>query len=313
MSFEEQLRRTFDAALTAVAETARAERERAREEGREEGRSQAVAPPIDSGAMERLLDGIQAIDRARGLTGVLDALADCAGREAARSGVLLARDGQLRGWRFVGFDESGGDAASVEMGLADAGVVAEAIGARAAVRSAAVPGFARRGGGDPDGGSFAVPVEIAGEIVAVLYADDPTEGGLPAASYEAMEILARHASRALEALVGLKAARQLTEPAERPDLPADGGGSDKDKDDDDAAARRYARLLVSEIKLYHEPAVVAGRRDGDLAARLGGEIARARSMYEQRVPAAVRQRTDYFHDELVQTLADGDSSLLHLI
>ena len=49
-------------------------------------------------------------------------------------------------------------------------------------------------------------------------------------------------------------------------------------------ARRYARLLVSEIRLYHETAVIDGRRDRDLATRLGGEIARARVMYEQRVP-----------------------------
>ena len=56
--------------------------------------------------------------------------------------------------------------------------------------------------------------------------------------------------------------------------------------EEETSARRYARLLVSEIKLYHEPAVIDGRRDRDLATRLGGEIARARVMYEERVPAA---------------------------
>ena len=84
------------------------------------------------------------------------------------------------------------------------------------------------------------------------------------------------------------------------------------RSDDDTSARRYARLLVSEIRLYHESAVIDGRRDRDLATRLGGEIARARVMYEQRVPPHVRGRADYFHDELVQTLADGDSSLLEV-
>jgi hypothetical protein len=67
---------------------------------------------------------------------------------------------------------------------------------------------------------------------------------------------------------------------------------------------------VSEIRLYHEPAVVDGRRDRDLAARLGGEITRARVMYEQRVPPHVRGRVDYCHDELVRTLCNGDASLL---
>jgi hypothetical protein len=82
--------------------------------------------------------------------------------------------------------------------------------------------------------------------------------------------------------------------------------------EDEASARRYARLLVSEIKLYHESAVLDGRRDRDLATRLGGEITRARVLYEQRVPPHVPQRADLFHDELVRTLADGDASLLEV-
>ena len=85
---------------------------------------------------------------------------------------------------------------------------------------------------------------------------------------------------------------------------------DKDDDEDGAGARRYAQLLVSEIKLYHEDSIAAGRRDRDLGNRLGGEIARARVLYEQRVPPHVRARAPYFDDELVRTLADGDASLL---
>ena len=69
-------------------------------------------------------------------------------------------------------------------------------------------------------------------------------------------------------------------------------------------------LDIGEIKMYHETEVAAGRRDGDLATRLGGEIERARSLYEQRVPQHVRLRTDFFQAELVRTLADGDARLL---
>jgi hypothetical protein len=120
---------------------------------------------------------------------------------------------------------------------------------------------------------------------------------------ESLEILTRFASQRLEALTAIKAARSLTVDAELP-APAD------DSADQHAAARRYARLLVSEIKLYHEPQVAEGRRERDLATRLGGEIARVRTLYEQRVPAEVRQNTDYVHEELIRTLADGDASLL---
>ena len=96
------------------------------------------------------------------------------------------------------------------------------------------------------------------------------------------------------------------------DPPAPAPGRSDDSADEPAAARRYARLLVSEIKLYHELQVVEGRRERDLATRLGGEIARVRTLYEQRVPAEVRQGTDYVHEELIRTLADGDASLLEV-
>ena len=76
------------------------------------------------------------------------------------------------------------------------------------------------------------------------------------------------------------------------------------------SARRYARLLVSEIKLYNEAAVHIGRQQRDLRQRLRGEIDRAQRLYEERVPSAVGARDQYFHQELVQTLADGDASLL---
>ena len=62
--------------------------------------------------------------------------------------------------------------------------------------------------------------------------------------------------------------------------------------------------------MYNEPLVDAGRRSRDLLSRLSGEIARARRLYEARVPASVSARFDYFDQELVRTLADGDRSLL---
>jgi hypothetical protein len=89
--------------------------------------------------------------------------------------------------------------------------------------------------------------------------------------------------------------------------PSDGAGADVS---DDQGARRYARLLVSEIKLYNEAAVRTGREHRDLLQRLGAEIDRAQRLYEERVPAAVGGRHVYFQQELVQTLADGDPALL---
>lgn len=75
-------------------------------------------------------------------------------------------------------------------------------------------------------------------------------------------------------------------------------------------ARRFARLLVSEIKLYNERQVVEGRAQNDLYVRLREYIDRSREMYDKRVKPDVAQKYDYFHHELVNTLAEGDTAKL---
>jgi hypothetical protein len=75
-------------------------------------------------------------------------------------------------------------------------------------------------------------------------------------------------------------------------------------------ARRFARLLVSEIKLYNEQKVKDGRLEGDLYGLLREDIDRSRQMYDKRVAPPVAARYDYFHQELVNTLAEGDPSKL---
>jgi hypothetical protein len=75
-------------------------------------------------------------------------------------------------------------------------------------------------------------------------------------------------------------------------------------------ARRFARLLVSEIKLYNEKQVVEGRAQNDLYVRLREYIDRSREMYDKRVKPDVAQKFDYFHYELVNTLAEGDTAKL---
>jgi hypothetical protein len=75
-------------------------------------------------------------------------------------------------------------------------------------------------------------------------------------------------------------------------------------------ARRFARLLVSEIKLYNEQKVTEGRSQGDIYERLRDDIDRSRQMYDKRVAPPVASRFDYFHEELVNTLAEGDPAKL---
>jgi hypothetical protein len=75
-------------------------------------------------------------------------------------------------------------------------------------------------------------------------------------------------------------------------------------------ARKFARLLVSEIKLYNEQKVQAGRRDKNLYSLLRDDIDKSREMYERRVSPSVAGQVDYFYDELVRLLADNQVSSL---
>ena len=89
-----------------------------------------------------------------------------------------------------------------------------------------------------------------------------------------------------------------------------GGGTEDVKKHDEA--RRFARLLVSEIKLYNESKVEQGRKNSDLYERLKEDIDRSRQMYDERIPDDVRKVSNYFYDELVRILADGRSDALGL-
>ena len=92
------------------------------------------------------------------------------------------------------------------------------------------------------------------------------------------------------------------------DLPVEVSGDEERRQHNDA--RRFARLLISEIKLYNEQKVAEGRAEHDLYDRLREYIDRSREMYDKRVKEDVAKRYDYFHGELVNTLAEGDPAKL---
>jgi hypothetical protein len=299
----EEMARQLQEQMRLVADQAR---ESAGAQVRELARD---AKKVDSGASERLVDAIRAIDRARSLSEVLDTVVTCAGREAARAVIFLVRGAELRSWRGVGFGHELDVPGGIALAIPQAGVIGEAVRSGERVSGAngsAAPPFAALGQDRP---SLALPIVVGGAVVAAVYADQGGAGdSAPEPWSAALEVIARHAARSLEALTAFRAAQVVTA---RDDATTSGGHPTARLSIDDVeGAQRYARLLVSEIKLYHEVDVIAGRRDRDLMARLGGEISRARALYDQRVPSDARHTTDHFTVELLRTLAEGDASLL---
>jgi CheY-like chemotaxis protein/DNA-directed RNA polymerase subunit RPC12/RpoP len=65
-------------------------------------------------------------------------------------------------------------------------------------------------------------------------------------------------------------------------------------------ARRLARLILSDIVIYHIEKVEAGIRDDNFFDVLKSEIADGRAYYDSRVPLRVRQDTEIFSETLQQ-------------
>ena len=86
----------------------------------------------------------------------------------------------------------------------------------------------------------------------------------------------------------------------KPDLhePGPAAARRRRREDD---ARAYARLLLSDIRLYNEEDVILGRMNADISRRLGAQIERARALYRRRF-----QDEAPFDREIVSTLAGGD-------
>ncbi|MFA5907909.1 MAG: hypothetical protein WC815_03940 [Vicinamibacterales bacterium] len=285
---------------------------------------------VEMAGVTRLLESIRGLDGASSLSEVLDALALAAAREAARAAVVVLRADRILGWKMAGFGPRDAQPKSIDLALTESGVIGMAVGAARVVTTrdgqsaAAGPGFEKL---PADRMGLAVPVIVGGRVVAVVYADGVTMDGherpVPSGWPEVIEVLARHAGRCLEALTTQRAAAgpprihthgatpgSSAHPAS-PAAPANPPSAMSQIADGVAdAARRTARLLVSEIRLFHEPAMHEGRREGNLLARLAPQIEKARQAYNEQVPVGVRGQTDFFQQELIRTLAGGDATLL---
>ncbi len=140
---------------------------------------------------------------------------------------------------------------------------------------------------------------IADETTAVPEASAPP----PA---EAQPAEAQPAAPAQQFANPLGTARRYTRVADTP-LPVEVSDEERPQH---VGALRFARLLVDEIKMYNESKVTAGRAEGDLYERLRDSIDRSREKYNERYAEAVGSKYDYFHHELINTLAEGDESKL---
>lgn len=243
-----------------------------------------IQPSVTHESFAPVLQGFHRIGTSSSLTGALNALAQCA-TEIGEATLFVLTGAELQPW-----PQAAGPAHAADE------LTRDALASKAQVRSET---------------AIAIPLLLGESVVAVLYGK--CDADAPSSTLDRFEALARYGAAHLANVTLLRTAQAQRWLADTTRLYGEGSTTDTPGDaseDETAAARRFARLLVSEIKLYNEGAVRVGRERRDLLQRLGEEIDRARRLYEERVPATIPGRAQYFHDELVQTLAGGDSTLL---
>jgi hypothetical protein len=163
-------------------------------------------------ASGRLVEAIRAIDSAQTLSKIFDGLVSAATAEVGRAAVFLVEGPTLKGWRLVGFDLLGGDGSGIEFPIADGGMIAEAAESAHVVRldpaapsATQPPAFADLASSSM---ALAVPLMMSGQVFGVLYVDEGTHESVSRESWPAaIEVLARHAARTLEAVTVTKLAQ----------------------------------------------------------------------------------------------------------
>ena len=162
----------------------------------------------------------------------------------------------------------------------------------------------------PTGRVHLFPVTSRGKAVAVLYADGEPEE----VDGNALELLATVAGAVWEsrsAMVdpessGLISIQNAAAPAHSPawnQLP-------QQEQDLHLRAQRFAKVQVAEMMLYRSQAVKQGRAERSLFTELREEIERGRTAFHQQFLENAPSMADYFHVEMIRTLANDDPALM---
>jgi hypothetical protein len=173
------------------------------------------------------------------------------------------------------------------------------------------PGLAEILGHTSEERAYILPILVRGKTAGLIYASGAVE-------MAPLELLAHTAALALEVkmrppeaapkpeLVTIQAGR----PAAQRQIPDSWTELSTQDQELHLRAQRFARVQVAGMRLFSPDAVQQGRKSKDLYGRLQKDIDAGRAMFRQNFLAESPNMLDYFHVELLRTLANDDASLL---
>lgn len=136
------------------------------------------------------------------------------------------------------------------------------------------------------------PILVEGRVAAILYVEgEPVD------------------ANGLEALAALAGACRRPAPKEHRAAP-DWSQLSREDQALHLRAQRFARVRVAEMRLYKSQAVHSGRAERNLYAALKQDIDSAREALRRDFISASPAMPDYFHLELLRTLANDDAGVL---
>lgn len=309
--------------------------------GSQSGQSSDAGQPAHQASASGVLNAsISAIQESTVQADILKALLEGVSKFSARSALFVVRGTTLASWQTRGFSEENIRGVSID---GSKGLAARAIQGRSRTSSSAAEfdsSFVERQGSPWDGNATVFPLVVKDKVAAVLYCDSGRESGHQS-DYSAIELLARHACLWLEHAAvkrhlspggetGVAAPVPTPSPSSAGPAatpvskvsasPAAATGAaihepsidhlPAEEQELHKKAKRFAKLLVDEIKLYNQAKVSEGKQNRDLYRVLREDIEKSRATYDKRYGSTPVAPAKYFDSEVVRVLADNDRSLM---
>jgi len=155
---------------------------------------------------------------------------------------------------------------------------------------------------------------VRDKVAALLYSDAGIQGKKVDSS--ALQVLVRSAGQWLEILT----ARKSNGAQDASGMGATTSSSNSrqttvqtlspEEQELHTKAKRFAKLLVDEIRLYNQAKVNEGRQSRDLYRILREDIEKSRDTYNRRYANTSVADAGYFTEEVIRILADNDASVL---
>ena len=277
-----------------------------------------MAPASGSSPSDLLNAASAAIHESSTQAEILRHLLEGEARFAARVALFVVKGGSISGWQGIGFEDN--EVIKTVSVNAGSGLAGKAIKARNPAGGSAQEfdaGFISSVKAPADDQCLVLPLVVKDKVAAVIYAD---AGAAPGGTLDAsgLQSLTRFAAVWLELAALRKAGGPAMEEPSQPQPAAMAATAPSspsappasDEDELHKKARRFAKLLVEEIKLYNQPRVEEGRQHRDLYDRLKVDIEKSRSTYDKRYAESAVASANYFTQELIRILADNDVSLM---